>query len=52
MMGSLPGKLSEPLTIRPTQDLLLIFPSWLRYEVGVNEINEDHICISFNTCLK
>jgi uncharacterized protein (TIGR02466 family) len=52
MMGSLPEKFYEPLTIRPTQDLMLIFPSWLKHEVGINESNEDRICISFNSCLK
>ena len=34
------------ITVNP--NLLLLFPSWLQHDVGINESNEERISISFN----
>ena len=41
----------EPNCLTPIDNMLILFPSWLEHEVGVNDSDEDRITISFNILL-
>ena len=40
---------TEIVSITPKSNMLLIFPSWLEHEVGVNLKNDSRISLSFNS---
>jgi uncharacterized protein (TIGR02466 family) len=38
--------------VRPSENMILLFPSWTKHSVGRNNSNSDRISISFNTGVK
>lgn len=46
--GSFPGMGMSSFSIEPYEGLLLLFPSWLRHQVKLNESDEERICVAFN----
>tara|TARA_R110000803_G_scaffold102498_1_gene170586 strand:- start:39 stop:629 length:591 start_codon:yes stop_codon:yes gene_type:complete len=45
-------KFSKDVIVTPQEKLFIIFPSWLKHLVGVNNSNQNRISISFNIKLK